>query len=70
MGAGILLGNVAPGLVEAIAAAEVASVNLVVAVLISAMVYPMIVGVDSRSLRSVAKATARIDNQSCQEMAD
>ena len=37
---GIVLGNVAPGLVTAIAAAEVASVNLVVAVLIWAMVYP------------------------------
>ena len=46
MGGGILLGNIAPGLVNAIAAAEVASVNLVVAVLIWAMVYPMMVGVD------------------------
>ena len=45
MGAGILLGNVAPGVINAIAAAEVASVNLVVAVLIWAMVYPMMVGV-------------------------
>ncbi len=55
MGAGIVLGNVAPGLVDAIAAAEVASVNLVVAVLIWAMVYPMMVGVDPRSLKDVAK---------------
>ncbi|WP_223429030.1 ACR3 family arsenite efflux transporter [Tateyamaria pelophila] len=55
MGAGILLGNVAPGLVNAVAAAEVASVNLVVAVLIWAMVYPMMVGVDPRSLKDVAK---------------
>ena len=55
MGAGILLGNIAPGLINAIAAAEVASVNLVVAVLIWAMVYPMMVGVDPASLRDVAK---------------
>lgn len=55
MAGGILLGNVAPGLINAIAAAEVASVNLVVAVLIWAMVYPMMVGVDPRSLRDVAK---------------
>jgi ACR3 family arsenite transporter len=55
MGAGILLGNVVPGLITAIAAAEVANVNLVVAVLIWAMVYPMMVGVDPRSLRDVAK---------------
>lgn len=55
MGAGILLGNIAPGLVNAVAAAEMASVNLVVAVLIWAMVYPMMVGVDPRSLKDVAK---------------
>lgn len=55
MVSGIVLGNVAPGLVTAIAAAEVASVNLVVAVLIWAMVYPMMIGVDPGSLRDVAK---------------
>lgn len=55
MVAGILLGNVAPGLITAIGAAEVASVNLVVAVLIWAMVYPMMVGVDPKSLRDVAR---------------
>jgi len=53
--AGILLGNIAPGLVGAIAAAEFASVNLVVAVLIWAMVYPMMVGVDPASLNDVAR---------------
>ncbi|SMH57222.1 ACR3 family arsenite efflux transporter [Maritimibacter sp. HL-12] len=46
MAGGILLGSLAPGLVSAIAAAEVARVNLVVAVLIWAMVYPMMVAVD------------------------
>lgn len=55
MVAGIALGTTAPSLVEAVAAAEVASVNLVVAVLIWAMVYPMMVGVDPRSLRDVVK---------------
>ncbi|WP_425091687.1 ACR3 family arsenite efflux transporter [Tropicimonas sp. S265A] len=55
MMAGILIGLAAPGLVEAIAAAELASVNLVVAVLIWAMVYPMMVGVDPGSLRDVAR---------------
>ena len=44
--AGVLIGQGAPWLVQAIAATEVASVNLVVAVLIWAMVYPMMVGVD------------------------
>ena len=48
MAAGVLLGNVSPNLINAIAAAEVASVNLVVAVLIWAMVYPMMVRVDPR----------------------
>jgi ACR3 family arsenite transporter len=55
MVAGLALGMVAPGLVGAVAAAEVASVNLVVAVLIWAMVYPMMVGVDPGSLRDVAR---------------
>ena len=55
MVAGIVIGGVAPAVIEAIAAAEVASVNLVVAVLIWAMVYPMMVGVDPGSLRDVVK---------------
>ena len=55
MVAGIAIGQVAPGLVEAIAAAEVARINLVVAVLIWAMVYPMMVGVDFGSVAGVAK---------------
>ena len=55
MVAGIVIGGAAPTVIEAIAAAEVASVNLVVAVLIWAMVYPMMVGVDPGSLRDVVK---------------
>ena len=45
----------APALVDAIAAAEVARVNLVVAVLIWAMVYPMMVGVDPGSLKGAVR---------------
>ncbi|KUJ80669.1 arsenic transporter [Ruegeria marisrubri] len=52
---GVILGNLIPGLFQAIAAAEVAHVNLVVAVLIWAMVYPMMVGVDPASLKDVAR---------------
>ncbi|WP_163849124.1 ACR3 family arsenite efflux transporter [Pseudooceanicola aestuarii] len=53
--AGLALGVLAPGLVQAIAAAEVASINLVVAVLIWAMVYPMMVSVDFGAVAGVAK---------------
>jgi ACR3 family arsenite transporter len=53
--AGLALGALAPGLVNAIAAAEVASINLVVAVLIWAMVYPMMVNVDFGAVTGVAK---------------
>lgn len=55
MATGILIGNAVPALVEAIAAAEFASVNLVVAVLIWAMVYPMMVGVDPAALKDAVK---------------
>ncbi|MEM7530114.1 MAG: ACR3 family arsenite efflux transporter [Pseudomonadota bacterium] len=55
IGVGLILGLVAPGLVEAVAAAEVASINLVVAVLIWAMVYPMMVGVDLSAVRGVVR---------------
>ncbi|WP_424944390.1 ACR3 family arsenite efflux transporter [Aliiroseovarius crassostreae] len=53
--AGISIGSFAPGLVQAVAAAEVASINLVVAVLIWAMVYPMMVGVDFGAVAGVAR---------------
>ncbi len=53
--AGIAIGTVAPGLVEAIAGAEYASINLVVAVLIWAMVYPMMVNVDLGAVAGVAR---------------
>ncbi|WP_282610742.1 ACR3 family arsenite efflux transporter [Pelagibius sp. Alg239-R121] len=51
--AGIGIGTVTPGLFEFLASLEYASVNLVVAVLIWAMVYPMMVNVDFASLRHI-----------------
>ena len=53
--AGIVIGQFAPGLVQAIAGAELASINLVVAVLIWAMVYPMMVNVDFGAVAGVAR---------------
>lgn len=50
---GVVLGNVVPGVFRSIAGVEYASVNLVVAVLIWAMIYPMMVAVDFGSLRQV-----------------
>ncbi len=52
---GIVLGNLFPGLVGGLVRLEYASVNLVVAVLIWAMVYPMMVAVDFGSLRDVGR---------------
>ena len=51
--AGLLLGNLFPSLFGTLALAEIASVNLPVAVLIWAMVYPMMVSVDFGALRQV-----------------
>ncbi len=53
--AGLALGNLLPGLFEALAGLEYASVNLVVAVLIWAMVYPMMIAIDLRSLKAVGQ---------------
>lgn len=53
--AGVVLGNLIPGIFATLAALEFASVNLVVAVLIWAMVYPMMVAVDFGSLKSVGQ---------------
>lgn len=51
--AGIGLGKAAPSIFKTLADLEYASVNLVVAVLIWAMVYPMMVNVDFASLRHI-----------------
>ena len=53
--AGIVLANLLPGVFAALAALEYASVNLVVAVLIWAMVYPMMVAVDFSALGRVGE---------------
>jgi len=55
IGAGLLLGNLVPGVFNALAALEVASVNLPVAILIWAMVYPMMVGVDFGALARIGE---------------
>jgi ACR3 family arsenite transporter len=52
--AGIVLGQLAPGVFEFLASLEYASVNLPIALLIWAMVYPMMVAVDFGSLSKVA----------------
>src|SRR3546814_12541728 len=58
--AGLALGNLFPGAFETLASWEYASVNLVVAVLIWAMVYPMMVAVDFGSLRpQIGRASCR-----------
>tara|TARA_B100001057_G_C22707713_1_gene894423 strand:+ start:160 stop:1185 length:1026 start_codon:yes stop_codon:yes gene_type:complete len=51
--AGVILGLVVPGLAATLAGIEYASVNLVVAVLIWAMIYPMMVAVDFAAIRDV-----------------
>ena len=55
IGAGVLLGNLAPSIFNAIAAVEFAHVNLVVASLIWLMIYPMMVQVDFGAIRDVGK---------------
>ena len=53
--AGLALGLVAPEAVGTIAGLEYASVNLVVAVLIWAMIFPMMVGVDFSSIKDIGR---------------
>jgi ACR3 family arsenite transporter len=53
--AGLVFGNLAPGLFAGLAGLEYASVNLVVAVLIWAMVFPMMVAIDFGALKDVGQ---------------
>ena len=53
IGGGILLGQFFPGLFGLFSRLEVANVNLIVAVLIWVMIYPMMVKVDFASLRHI-----------------
>lgn len=52
---GMLLGNLLPGLFVFVAGMEFAQVNLVVAVLIWIMIYPMMVQVDFAAIKDVGK---------------
>ncbi len=53
--AGVVLGNTIPGVFAQVAALELAHVNLVVAVLIWLMIYPMMIQIDFASLKDVGK---------------
>lgn len=55
MGVGVILGLVLPGLFHTIAALEIAHVNLVVAVLIWVMIYPMMIQIDWAAIKDVGK---------------
>lgn len=53
--AGVVLGNTAPDLFSLIAGVEFANVNLMVAILIWIMIYPMMVQVDFASIRDIGR---------------
>jgi ACR3 family arsenite transporter len=53
--AGLGLGTLLPGIFQLFASLEVANVNLVVAIFIWVMIYPMMVNVDFSSLKDVGK---------------
>ncbi len=53
--AGIALGLLVPDIFQAVASLEYASVNLIVAVFIWVMIYPMMINVDFSSLKDVGK---------------
>jgi ACR3 family arsenite transporter len=53
--AGVVLGLLAPGAFQAIAALELANVNLVVAVFIWVMIYPMMIQIDWHAVKDVGK---------------
>jgi ACR3 family arsenite transporter len=53
--AGVMLGITLPALFQVVASIEYASVNLVVAVFIWVMIYPMMINVDFASLKDVGK---------------
>lgn len=53
--AGVALGNLLPGLFATISKLEVASVNLVVAVLIWVMIYPMMIQIDFAAVKDVGR---------------
>jgi ACR3 family arsenite transporter len=58
IGVGVLLGRLVPGAVQALAGMEVAGINLVVAALIWAMIYPMMLAIEPRCLAAVGRRPA------------
>ena len=52
---GVVLGNLIPGVFQAIAAIEYGQINLVVALLIWLMIYPMMVQIDFGAIKDVGK---------------
>jgi arsenite transporter len=58
IGAGVVLGLLVPGLFQAIARLEFAHVNLVVAVFIWVMIYPMMIQIDWSSVKDVGRRPA------------
>ena len=55
IGAGVILGLWLPGVFQAVAALEYAQVNLVVAVFIWVMIYPMMIQIDWSAVKDVGK---------------
>lgn len=53
--AGVGLGLVLPGFFQAVAGLEIAQVNLVVAVFIWVMIYPMMIQIDWAAIKDVGK---------------
>ena len=53
--AGVVLGNLMPGVFQAIAAIEYGQINLVVALLIWLMIYPMMVQIDFGAIKDVGQ---------------
>ena len=53
--AGVGLGLLIPGIFQAVAAMEIAQVNLVVAVFIWIMIYPMMIQIDWHAVKDVGK---------------
>lgn len=60
MAAGAGLGLAGPGLIQAVAALEWAQVNLVVAVFISVMIYPLMIQIDLASIKDVGQRPRRL----------
>lgn len=60
--AGVALGHIFPGAFQVIGAAEIAQVNIPVAVLIWLMIIPMLVKIDFAALREVGEQVKIVNN--------